>query len=186
MQVYDALRESRALSGKSQEYIAMEMGVARKTVQNWENGISEPSIGQAFQWFNLLGISPLPYFYQLLHANMEGISGKDELPRLQKAMYQVLDTLPEESIRQLLYLFYGTHGSSPRAILNMLTAHLQSPMEERVTNGTIILKGYEMAKRKERLTDTDHVQPDVELLRRAIDKGEDAAVENKGAYVLKE
>ena len=38
-------------AGKSQEYIALEMGVSKKTVANWEKGISTPDIFDSFRWF---------------------------------------------------------------------------------------------------------------------------------------
>lgn len=184
MDVCEALRESRNLSGKSQEYMALEIGIARKTVQNWERGTSEPTIGQAVAWFKALDISPLPYLLQIVHNDMDRINGKDDFNKLKASLNKLLQELPEEGVRQLLYLFYGDHGSSPRAILNMVTAHLQTPMEARVTQGSVILKNYEMAQKKHVLTAEDHVQPNVELLKKAINMGEEAAVKNLDAYIL--
>lgn len=184
MDVCEALRESRNLSGKSQEYMALEIGIARKTVQNWERGTSEPTIGQAVAWFKALDISPLPYLLQIVHNDMDRINGKDDFNKLKASLNKLLQELPEEGVRQLLYLFYGDHGSSPRAILNMVTAHLQTPMEARVTQGSVILKNYEMAQKKHILTAEDHVQPNVELLKKAINMGEEAAVKNLDAYIL--
>lgn len=184
MDVCEALRESRNLSGKSQEYMALEIGIARKTVQNWERGTSEPTIGQAVAWFKALDISPLPYLLQIVHNDMDRINGKDDFNKLKASLNKLLQELPEEGVRQLLYLFYGDHGSSPRAILNMVTAHLQTPMEARVTQGSVILKNYEMAQKKHILTAEDHVQPNVELLKKAINMGEEAAVKNLDTYIL--
>lgn len=185
MKVYEALCEARNISGKSQEYIALELGVARKTVQNWEKGISEPSVGQAIDWFRLLGVSPLPYFLQIVHEDAEGLNSKNFDAKGREALLKFVSELPEESLRQLLYLFYGTHGSSPRAVLNMVTAHLQTPLEDRVTSSTLILKSYELAKKRGRVTEKEHVQPNLELLRTAINMGEAAAVEEKNAYIMK-
>jgi len=184
MEICEALRIARNLSGRSQEYMAFELGVARKTVQNWESGISEPSIGQAIVWFKTVGTSPLPYLYQIMYEDMNGICSSDDISHLKKSLGTLLDQLPEEGIRQLLYLVYGNHGSSPRAILNMVTAHLQTPMRDRVINGSVVLKNYQLAAKKKQLTDVNHVQPNVELLEKAIAMGEDADVQNKKAYVL--
>lgn len=186
MKVCDALCEARGESGKSQEFMALELGVSRKTVQNWESGASEPSVTQAIEWFRILNISPLPYFLQIVHTDMQGINSKDDVGKLRAALLKLVGELPEDSLRQLLYLFYGTHGSSPRAILNMLTAHLQTPLEDRVTSSTLILKSYELAKKKGKTTEKDHVQPNLELLKKAIAMGEEAAVKNANAYVIKE
>ena len=184
MEIYEALREARNLSGKSQEYMALELGIARKTVQNWERGASEPTIGQAIAWFKALDVKPLPYLFQIIHEDLEGIGSGDDLARLHNSLAKLIKELPEEGMRQLLYLFYGEHGSSPRAVLNMLTAHLQTPMSDRVIQGSVILKNYEIAKKKNCLTNAEHIQPNVELLNKAIAMGEEAYLQDKKTYIL--
>lgn len=184
MKINDALRLSRARSGKSQEYMALELEIARKTVQNWEKGTSEPTIRQAIEWFKVLGQSPIPYLFQVVHENMEDLSSEDDVDSLRASLINLLNYLPEEGVRQLLYLFYGNHGSSPRAVMNMVTAHLQTPMKDRVTNGTVILKNYDMANFKHNLTSKDNVKPNRDFLVRAIELGEDAAINDNEAYVV--
>lgn len=184
MKICEALRDARSLSGKSQEYMALELEVARKTVQNWEKGVSEPTIGQAISWFKAINVSPVPYLIQVVHNDMDGISSADNATKLKASLHQLLDEIPEEGIRQLMYLFYGDHGSSPRAVLNMVTAHLQTPMNSRVIHGHLILKNYEIAEKKGMLTDRKHVQPNQKLLQYAIAKGEEADINNAKAYVL--
>lgn len=168
----------------SQEQMALELGVARKTVQNWEKGVSEPTIHQAISWFEVLAVSPLPYLFQYMYPDMEGISSADADEHLRQMLFNLLTELPPEGVRQLLYLFYGNHGSSPRAVLNMVTAHLQTSMRDRVTAGSVILKNYEIAQKKDTVAKKEHVQPNVELLRDAIKKGEEAVVGDEEAYIL--
>lgn len=184
MKIAEALKEARNISGKSQEYMALELEVARKTVQNWEKGVSEPTLGQAVSWFEAINISPIPYLIQVVHTDMEGISANDDISKLRQSLHQLLDEIPEEGIRQLLYLFYGSHGSSPRAALNMLTAHLQTPLKDRVCQGYLILKNYEIANKKGLNTADGHIQPNIELLKEAIAKGEEADIKNAKAYIL--
>lgn len=57
---------SREMAGLSQEYIALEMEVSRKTVWSWENGFSYPSMKQLFEWFKILNENPYPYLYSYL------------------------------------------------------------------------------------------------------------------------
>lgn len=184
MEICEALRVARNLSGKSQEYMSMELGIARKTVQNWENGVSEPSLGQAIEWFKVLDINPLPYLFQVVYPDMDGISSRDDIATIRNALNSLLLSLSDEGIRQLMYLFYGKHGSSPRAVMNLITAHLQTPMGARVSQGNIILKNYEIALKKDKLTDKDHIQPNIELLKDAIAKGEEAEIKDASAYIL--
>lgn len=177
------LWETRIKSKRSQEYMALEMGVARKTIQNWEKGISAPSIDQAIEWFRILKISPLPYLFQYVYPEMQAINARDDDQKLRQNLITLIEQLPSEGIRQLLYLFYGDHGSSPRAVLNMLTAHLQTPMRDRVMTASLILKHYQISSQQNNLTSLHHIQPDVELLQSCIDKGEKAAIEGMESYV---
>lgn len=184
MKINDALRLSRARSGKSQEYMALELEIARKTVQNWEKGVSEPTIKQAIEWFKVIGQSPIPYLFQVVHENMDGLSSEDDIDSLRTSLINLLNYLPEEGVRQLLFLFYGNHGSSPRAVMNMVTAHLQTPMKDRVTNGTVILKNYDIANLKHNLTSENNIKPNRDFLLRAIELGEDAVINDNEAYVV--
>lgn len=52
---------SRAEAGITQETMAMELGVSKKTIQNWERGLSFPNAFQIFEWFEVLGKNPIPY-----------------------------------------------------------------------------------------------------------------------------
>ena len=52
---------SRAEAGITQEAMAMELGVSKKTIQNWERGLSFPNAFQIFEWFEVLGKNPIPY-----------------------------------------------------------------------------------------------------------------------------
>lgn len=175
---------SRTNAGMSQEAMALELGVARKTVQNWEKGASMPDIGQIFHWFDVLSVNPMPYFFEFVFPTMEGICGADHGERIREALILLVEQLPEESIRQLMYLFYGDHGSSPRAILNLLTAHLQTPMRDRVTTAGVIVKNYEIAEKKGMLTAIDHVQPNMDILNKALKKGEEAVFNDAASYSM--
>lgn len=178
------LMVSRAKSGMSQERVALELGVAKKTVQNWERGISSPTLPQAIEWFRILGISAMPYFLQYIFPEMEGISESTDTEELRESLIHMIETLPEEGIRQLIYLFYGEHGSSPRGVMNMITAHLQVPMRDRYTHANMILNDYKLSSDKQQTSDPEDVQPDVKLLERAIEHGRKAVLDGKNNYLL--
>lgn len=208
---------SRKEAGKSQEYMALELNVARKTVQNWEKGVTSPTIHQAKLWFAALGSSPIPYLVQELYSGTESMDGllldagvgrsskvssgkansrdqnggkKDSYGRYgqktgltdREKLKLLIDTLPEEGISQLLYLISGDHGSSPRAVLQLITAHLQTPMRDRVTQAGVIIKNYEIAHKKNLLSNKDQVQPNMKLLHKAWERGEQAVMEDEDSY----
>lgn len=183
MTVAESLRLTRNEAGISQEYMALELGVTRRTILNWENGVSEPSISQAVAWFKLVNKNPIPYLLQYTYPDMDKISPNDNDAKILSSLMQVINDLPAEGVRQLMYLFFGNHGSSPRAVLHMITAHLQTPMKDRIAHGQLIATNYELAKRTGNLSKPAHIQPDYECLLSEIENAksfvEKNAIENK-------
>lgn len=174
----EALRSTRNESGKSQEYMAFELGVTRRTILNWESGVSEPSVSQAIKWFKLVDKNPIPFLLQIIYPDMDKISPKDSDAKILASLMQLINDLPAEGVRQLMYLFFGNHGSSPRAVLQMITAHLQTPMKDRISHGQLVATNYELAKRTGTLSKPRHIQPDLDCLNDAIASAK-AAVEKK-------
>ena len=173
---------ARTKAGKSQEYMAYELSVARKTVQNWEKGVTSPSFEQVVGWFTILTVNPLPYLIQFVFPDMDNISAKDSDDKIRKSLITLINNLPAESVRQLMFMFYGDHGSSSRGIINLMTAHLQTPLRDRVTQAGVIVRNYEFAKRKGDITSDKHIQPDVDFLKKAIASGEDAVIRGLDEY----
>lgn len=182
MTTAEALRSTRNESGKSQEYMAFELGVTRRTIINWESGISEPSINQAIAWFKLVGKNPIPYLLQGVYPDMNKISHKDEDAKILASLMQLINDLPTEGVRQLMYLFFGNHGSSPRAVLQMVTAHLQTPMKDRISHAKLVATDYELAKITNTLARPEHIQPDINYLNEAIDAAKKAVENNSSEY----
>lgn len=178
MTIAEALRIARNDAGISQEAMAFELGITRRTVLNWERGISEPTVGQTISWFKLTGKNPIPYLLQITYPDMDKISPRDDDARILAALMQLINDLPAEGVRQLMYLFFGNHGSSPRAVLQMITAHLQTPMKDRIAHGQLIATNYEIAKRTGSLARPNHIQPDLDTLNAAIADAK-SAVEKK-------
>lgn len=178
MTIAEALRLTRNESGKSQEYMAFELGVTRRTILNWESGVSEPSIGQTINWFKLVNKNPIPFLLQCTYPDMDRLTSKENDAKILSSLMQLINDLPAEGVRQLMYLFFGNHGSSPRAILQMITAHLQTPMKDRIAHGQLIATNYDIAKRTGTLTRPENIQPDIDYLNAAIATAK-TAVEKK-------
>lgn len=178
------LRDTRKKAGFSQEAMAYEMDVARKTVQNWEYGSSEPTAGQLLTWFEILEVNPFPYLFGYIYPDYDSLRPDDDVERLRKALLGIVSELPEEGVRQLLYILNGEHGSSSRAVINMVTAHLQTPMKDRWVHAQLIESNYEIAKHRESLTNPDNIQPNMELLDQAIQLGREAVIRDVNYYSM--
>ena len=182
MTIADTLRSTRNESGKSQEFMAFELGVTRRTILNWERGVSEPSIGQAIEWFKLVNKNPIPYLLQVTYPDMDKISYKDDDAKILAALMQLINDLPAEGVRQLMYLFFGNHGSSPRAVLQMITAHLQTPMKDRIAHGQLIATNYEIAQLTQTLSRPNNIKPDIDYLNAAIATAKVAVTQSAKEY----
>ena len=171
--------KSRADAGKSQEYVALEIGVSRKTVQNWERGASSPTFFQGTEWFRALGLNPMPYYLSYLFPDgIDGIKASDDSKTIDAALDILVHQLTPDGKRRLLYILYGNHGSSPRAVLNLVNAHLQTPIKDRIITATAITEAYELESKTDNLVRPENIQPDVNLLHKSIELAK-TAVENR-------
>ena len=174
---------SRYECGKSQEFMAAELGVSRKTVQNWEKGLSSPSFFQATEWFRVLGLNPIPYYLEFIfpHMNLESQHELDS-NEVSLALHENIDQLTDTERRQLLYLLTGRHGSSPSAVLHLLNAHLQTPIRDRFNAAHTIYQNYVIEKQMNNLVNPDDIQPDLDLLKHAIEEGRQAIYNGNTGY----
>lgn len=177
--------QARYDAGKTQEYVALEMGVTKKTIANWEKGISTPDLCDSIRFFKVLGLNPMPYFLRfLLPGKVKNLNTAEECEKIEAIFDQMCMNLSIENKRALLYLFYGNHGSSPNAIIQMLLAHLHTPIKDRVLQAGIIARTYEMEKELGSLICTEYILPDMDLLNSAIESGKISALNREQGYTI--
>ena len=173
------LSSARISKKKSQEYMALELGVARKTINNWETDVTSPSIDQAINYFKVLGLSPVPSIFKYVFPNMEEM---DEESRYKQELKNLIDSMPLDLTKQLLNMFYGEHGSSPRALMQLISAHLETPMKDRISNAALIIKNYELAIMSDKCLNQSYV--DLALLKKALSEAEKSFVSGNSGYAM--
>lgn len=175
--------ESRADAKKTQAYMAEGLGVSKKTIQNWENGVSSPDLFSGSEWFRLLGLNPLPYYLAYLFPELfDGIVPDDEDDTIEEALMLLIQNSTPVEKRQLLYLMAGRHGSSWYSILQMFTAHCHTGLKSRVNAARLILENYEMDKQTGKLVCPDNIQPDLTMLENAVEEGKRAVLKSYSGY----
>ena len=180
-------RQSRYDAGVSQDYVAKRMNITKKTVQNWEQGLSTPSQINAFRWFKAVDRQPLPYYLELLYPEFENLSPyTDDDIKIERALDVLLHTLPAYAKRELLYCAYGNHGSSPIAVLEMVTAYLHTPLRHRLNIAQAIATNYEVCKASNDIINCNHIMPHMGLLRKAIRSGRESILCGKETYTVME
>lgn len=168
-------KQSREDAGKSQAYMAKALGVSRATIQHWEDGISSPSQIKGFQWFEALGLQPMPYYLKLIY----GISSKSD-PL--EAIRTIASDLPEDYQKKILYFLSGEHGSSVAGIIELTTAYLLLPLRDRLAIAQSIATMYRVVDAEGSANADDRIRPNMEILQKSIDGGTRAVLSGRSGY----
>lgn len=167
--------KSREDAGKSQEFMAKALGVSKKTIQNWESGITCPSQKVGFEWFSVLGLQPLPYYLEVLYPECFS----NTTPNRKEALVKIICDMPNDIIDKLYYIMCGSHGSSVVGVIEMINAHLQSPLRDRLNVAISIETNYELAEAAHKVRCPKDVQPNMDILATAIEMGKTAVKNGK-------
>lgn len=175
--------KARLTAGKSQEYMALELGVAKKTIQNWEKGLSSPSFFQSLEWFRVLNTNPFPYYMSMFYPDkLSGIKPSDPDEKIEEAFNSLIQNISTNDKRALLYLYYGNHGSDPHSVIQLLLAHLHLPMSLRINDACNVDTNYKMAKELNLLVCPDNIQPDLSNFKRSTIMALEACKDNRDSY----
>lgn len=161
--------KSRAKSGRSQEYMSLSIGVSKRTIQNWERGISSPNLLQGIEWFRVLNLNPLHYFMEFLYPDAFDDDADDD--KTEQALIDLIKQCSALEKKQLLYLITGDHGSTWHSLLQMVTAHCHTTMQSRVSAARIIAENFEIEEQTGQLVCKEDVMPNIDYLKCAINKG---------------
>ena len=176
-------RRSREIGGKSQEYMAKALGVSKKTVQNWEQGLSCPSQITGLHWFKVLDLQPMPFYLNLIYPEVfTDLRRSEDDKRIEDAIALIVQGLPIESKKKLLYLLCGDHGSSVIGMIELINTHLQTPLRDRVSVAQSAATNYEIALACGKVRQPEHIQPNMELLYRSIGNGKQAVIDGHETY----
>lgn len=181
--IAQTLCDSRYKSGLSQDYMAMSLGVSRLTISNWERGTSCPTLKQTIQWFKIIGENPMSYFLNILYPETFDEFRCDPTDdNIKKAVHSYIDSMPIKTVKQLAFLFFAQHGSSPISIMEMMTAHLHTPMRDRINVARSVSDSYEMCLKTNTIECTDDIAPDIENLDNAIELAKQAVINGQKGY----
>lgn len=179
--VADMFKRSRAVSGKSQEYVAKALGVSKKTIQNWEAGLASPNIVTCLEWFDVLGVPIFPYIINVLSGGMADAGEHKE--KVDEKLQEALALLSPSAKEKLLYLFCGSHGSSPRGVIEMITAYLKTPLAMRLNIAFSVVTNYDICKASNMIKEP-LPEPNATLLLKSAEAGRTAVLNGKGSYTL--
>lgn len=160
--------------------MALELGVSKRTIQNWEKGIGMMSFNDSLEWFRALHVNPFPLYMSVISPYNIEPSSKDE--DIAKGLHDLIDNLSPESQRALYFLFMGNHGSSAYSVIQLMLAHLHLPLKERIYDARSVLYKFEVEKRLGNITCKENIMPDTKNLNEAITKAEESFKQNDFGY----
>lgn len=179
----DIHTKARVDAGKSQEFMAIELGVAKKTIQNWEKGISAPTFFQSLEWFRILNINPFPYYMSLMYPKeLQHIKSANTDDEINAAFDILTKHISIEDKRALLYIYNGRHGGDPHTIINLMLAYLHTPLQTRITQAMLISNIYELQVALDSLICKDDVMPNVTELNESLMRARVAALHKEYGY----
>lgn len=176
------LAEIRELAGLKQTEMAKKLGVSRRTVQAWETGESFPKFSKLIQWIHITNQSPIRILQEIAAPVFDNIKGSDEDNRVEDALTNRVRSLRIREKRGLLFLLYGNHGSSVYAFLQLCVAYLHCPMGDRQNIAMQVINNYKNAKAMGRIVAPDNIEPDMQALEQALEKGREAYVKGQDSY----
>ena len=159
--------KSRKDAGRSQEYMALSLGVSKKTIQNWERGLSSPDLFQPCEWFYTVHQNPMGYWLDFLYPEL---SGGDTDTGVQERLIAAIRSFPERANRQLLFLMGGKHGCMWQELLQMLTAYCHLGEEARACVCNLVNLSYEIEFGHGSLNCADSTLPDLDLLQQSAQR----------------
>lgn len=175
--------QSREDALQTQSYMANKLGVTRKTISNWERGVSFPSFSQTMEWFRALGLNPMPYYFRYLYPELiQGLGSGADRPSMDKAFAIVSDILPPTMLRQFYFLFYGDHDVDLKALSELMAMHLHLNMKDRVYAAQSITFYYRVAAARKLLDAADAIPPAIDYLERAVNSGMAAVINSRIGY----
>lgn len=172
------LTKSRIDAGLSQEDISAKIDVSKRTVQYWESGMTIPKVDQAALWFKACNVSPYPYLSAIVTQSVKS----DDDQEVTEVLESVTRSLPIESKKQLLYCMTYKHGSSVNGLLQMITAYLHTPLQYRLNVALMILNNYNIAKSTGKMIAPEMISPNIEILRRSLEKAISAVIHGEAYY----
>lgn len=174
---------SRTDCGKTQDFMARGLGVSKKTVQNWESGVTAPDLFWGSEWFRVLGTNPLPYYLSFLYPDLfSEVHGSAEDEEIEASLFALITDSTVAEKRELLYLMMGRHGSGWYELLQMFTAHCHTDMKCRVAIAHAILDNYEMGRATGDLVCPDIAKPDLTMLKQAVEEAKISVMRGDTGY----
>lgn len=179
----EALKAARTAAHISQEEMAERMNCSVRTVRKIERGIAELGIGRVRLWLEICGVNPFYYYLAHEYPEMFGSSTESSAAELRSSLvYYFQHVAGAREMQQIAFLIWGPHGSDWPAVLNMMTADLHCPLDDRYNICLTVDANYHRADARGELVCAAVAPPDAALLEKALASSKEAIYAGKPGY----
>lgn len=182
MNVGDIMKYTRKRIGKSQSFMAEALNVEVRTVGRWENGKSEPTVTEMINWFRVVGENPIPYMFILTYPDEFALEESENAENVERLYELMNENLTTEDKLALVYIYSGSHGSSPASVIQLTLAHLCNPLGARISVAEHIVEDYKLKLMNNEIEAPEEFRPNVAMLERAIEAAKDSYVDGRKGY----
>lgn len=179
------MKTARESADCSRDALAAKTSVTAGTIKNWETGASAPDMVQFFEYFSELGVNPQRTIDAFIYPELENLRWGLSDEEIDRAFDLFVSGLSPLEKRQILFMRSSEHGGDWFALLQMVVAHLQTPMAVRYAVSQLIASQYQVSVATGSVACPDNVQPNMEVLDRAIESGKNSAINGLRGYFLK-
>lgn len=164
-------------AGKSRSYMARQMGVAPKTVYNWEVANYYPTVKQMDEWFDILHMDQQAYKNEVFRIDEKGNDNK----QITKDLHNAIDSYTPRRRSLLHFILCGKHGADIDTILNLFVAYLQTLWKDRIVQSALALSNYRLNKEKKNYD----VVPNCDLISKSILACSESYINGQEGYKIK-
>lgn len=157
--------DTRQDAGISQEELADELHIGKKTLHMWETNQTQPDIWEVTEIFRYCGQDAFRPLYGILYPAACNV-GAPLMSRKRAELIEHFRRASREDVRQTAFGILAPHGGSWHNMLHKYAAYQLLPPLIRETVGKQIFKMYQLASVQGRLvcTEAGFPAPDLELL----------------------
>ena len=162
------LKESRADSNISMQYMAKALHKSERTIYNWET-IIEPSFLDLCSWFSVVDKNIWFYLRNALNPSEPRTISQENI-KLREELIRHFSSTPSSELHMIAYLIFGEHGSYWNAVLEMMLEHRCIHLSNRVLIARSIVTGYEADINDSTIHCSANIMPNMDRLEMQIEE----------------
>lgn len=157
----DMLYAARTDAQLSQESIAELLDVSKKTISNWESGISLPNLYQTMKWFEVINKDISVYYYKYLVKENHSV---------EDILIKAIKNLSIEEQQKILFLIIGSHESSVSGVIDIVTAYLHIDKRSKLLLAQQVIDAYNNSLYCDTVNCKSDIMPNIELISEVIEE----------------